>query len=61
LRSPRAASIPTAVYHMLRDGIDYQDLGPAHLSRRDSTHVAARLARRIRELGYEVDIRKVGE
>ena len=52
-----AASILTAVYHMLRDGIDYRDLGPAHLSRRDSDRVAARLARRIRELGYEVDIR----
>jgi transposase len=52
-----AASILTAVYHMLRDGQDYQDLGPAHLSRRDSDRVAARLARRIRELGYEVDIR----
>ena len=52
-----AASILTAVYHMLRDGTDYRDLGPAHLSRRDSDRVAARLARRIRELGYEVDIR----
>jgi len=52
-----AASILTAVYHMLRDGQDYQDLGPAHFSRRDSDRVAARLARRIRELGYEVDIR----
>lgn len=52
-----AASILTAAYHMLRDGLDYQDLGPAHLARRDSARVAARLARRIRELGYEVEIR----
>src|SRR5882724_5272909 len=52
-----AASILTAAYHMLRDGVGYQDLGPAHLSRRDSARVAAQLARRIRELGYEVDIR----
>jgi transposase len=52
-----AASILTAAYHMLRDGLDYQDLGPAHLARRDSARVATRLARRIRELGYEVEIR----
>lgn len=52
-----AASILTSAYHMLRDGLDYHDLGPAHLARRDSARVAARLARRIRELGYEVDIR----
>jgi transposase len=52
-----AASILTAAYHMLRDGVDYYDLGPAHLSRRDSARVASRLAKRIRELGYEVEIR----
>lgn len=52
-----AASILTAAYHMLRDRLDYQDLGPAHLARRDSARVAARLARRIRELGYDVEIR----
>jgi transposase len=52
-----AASILTAAYHMLRDELDYRDLGPSHLGRRDSARVAARLARRIRELGYEVEIR----
>jgi transposase len=52
-----AASILTAAYHMLHDGAEYRDLGPAHLSRRDQSRVAARLARRIRKLGYEVDIR----
>jgi transposase len=52
-----AASILTAAYHILRDGVDYRDLGPAHLSRHDQSRVAARLARRIRELGYDVEIR----
>jgi transposase len=52
-----AASILTAAYHMLRDRVDYRDLGPAHLTRKDQSRVAARLARRIRELGYEVEIR----
>lgn len=53
------ASILTAVYYMLRDGDVYCDLGPDYFLRRDAALVAQRLARRIRELGYEVDIRKV--
>jgi transposase len=53
-----AASILTAAYHMLRDKSDYRDLGPDYFVRRDAGRVAERLARRIRELGYEVQIQK---
>lgn len=53
-----AASILTAAYHMLRDKAEYRDLGPDHFTRRDSARVAQRLARRIRQLGYEVQIQK---
>jgi len=53
-----AASILTAAYYMLRDKAEYRDLGPDHFMRRDSARVAERLARRIRELGYEVQIKK---
>jgi transposase len=53
-----AASILTAAYYMLRDGVDYRDLGADHFTRRDKVKIAARLARRIRDLGYEVDIRQ---
>ena len=52
-----AASILTAAYHILRDRVHYRDLGPAHLTRKDQSRVAARLARRLRELGYDVEIR----
>lgn len=52
-----AASILTAVYHMLRDGVAYHDLGPQHFAIRDRSRVAQRLARRLRELGYEVQLR----
>jgi transposase len=52
-----AASILTTVYHMLRDGTCYQDLGPEHFSRRNPAKAAARLANRIRNLGYHVEIR----
>jgi transposase len=51
-----AASILTAVYYMLRDGVDYRDLGADHFTRRDKGKIAQRLARRIKDLGYEVAI-----
>ena len=52
-----AASILTTVYHMLRDGTCYQDLGPEYFTRRNPAQAAARLANRIRNLGYHVEIR----
>lgn len=51
-----AASILTAAYHMLRDGVAYRELGAAYLDRRDKTKLAQRLARRITDLGYEVQL-----
>ena len=53
-----AASILTAAYHMLADGTCYQDLGAAYFTRRDL--VVAKLASRIRSLGYDVAV-KVAE
>ena len=52
-----AASILTTVYHMLRDGTCYQDLGPDYFARRDPARTARKLADRIRSLGYIVEIR----
>jgi transposase len=52
-----AASILTTAYHMLADGTCYQDLGADHFARRDPARAVAKLANRIRSLGYEVDIR----
>jgi len=54
-----AASILTAAYHMLKYGVEYRDLGGAYFRKRDSEKVAQRLAKRIRELGYDVNISKV--
>ena len=53
-----AASILTAAYYVLRDQVPYRDPGPLHFARLDQDRTAQRLARRIRELGYEVQIRK---
>jgi transposase len=52
-----AGSMLTACYHMLRDQVPYQDLGAEHFDRRDRTKAVNRLAKRIRDLGFEVDLR----
>ena len=52
-----AASILTAVYHMLKDGTFYQDLGSDYLVKRDVAKTAAKLARRIKDLGFDVQYR----
>ena len=52
-----AASILTTAYHMLADGNCYQDLGADHFARRDPARAADRLANRIRNLGFYVEIR----
>jgi transposase len=51
-----AASILTAVYHMLRDGTLYQDLGPDHFHRDPPEAHANRLARQIARLGFNCTI-----
>lgn len=52
-----AASILGACFHMLRDGVEYHDLGPDHFARRDKAKVISRLVRRLRDLGCEVDVK----
>ena len=52
-----AASILTAVYHMLKDGTVYQDLGPDHFHRNSKTTQTQRLVRRLQHMGYAVDIK----
>jgi transposase len=51
-----AASMLTAVYHMLRNGVVYQDLGLAYFDRRDKTKAINRLVRRLTDLGCQVQI-----
>jgi transposase len=53
-----AASILTAAYYVLRDQVPYRDLGPLYFAHLDKDRTAQRLARRIKELGYEIEIRK---
>jgi transposase len=51
-----AASMLTAAYYMLRDGVDYQDLGPHHFDRREKTKTINRLLRRLADLGCQVQV-----
>jgi transposase len=52
-----AASILTAAYHIIQDGVVYRDLGGDYFTHRDKLKVAQRLARRLKDLGYEVELR----
>lgn len=52
-----AAAILTAVHGILRDLAPYRDLGAEHFTRHDRQRTASRLARRIRSLGYEIEMR----
>jgi transposase len=52
------ASILTAAYYVLPNKMPYLDLGPLYFTRLDQDRTAQRLASRIKEFGYEVQIRK---
>jgi len=52
-----AASMLTAVYHMLRKGVPYHDLTAAYFDVRDRTQLARRLIRRLSTLGVDVEIK----
>jgi transposase len=49
-------SILVIVYHLLRDGTVYEDLGPAYLDRRDRAALERRLVARLEALGHTVTL-----
>jgi transposase len=51
-----AASILTAIYHMLKDGTTYQDLGPHHFERRSKERQTHHFVKRLADLGYTVTL-----
>jgi transposase len=54
-----AASMLTAIYHMLKDGTQHEDLGASHFQHRATEIMAKRLAAQIAKLGFEVELRPV--
>lgn len=51
-----AHSLLVAVYHVLRDGVVFQDLGPAYLERRNREAILRRSLLRLEGLGYKVKV-----
>ena len=54
-----AASMLTAAYHILRDGVPYRELTGAYFDSRDRSKLTKRLLRRLADIGVHVDIRTV--
>jgi transposase len=51
-----AASILTAVYHMLKRGVPYRDLGANYFHLRDKERLTTKMVRRLRDLGFSVTL-----
>lgn len=47
-----------AIYHMLKNDVPYQDLGPDFFDRENRERTVRRLAKRLVDLGYNVELRK---
>lgn len=50
-----------AAYHMLKDEVDYRDLGAEHFDRQRRERVTAQLVNRLQRLGYTVTLALVEE
>jgi transposase len=55
-----AASMLTAIYHMLKNGADYEDLGADHFDRRSNQVKANRLVGQLAKLGFQVELQPLG-
>ena len=51
-----ASSMLTAAFYMLRDGVEYHDLGGQYFAHRDKEQTAKRLIQRLRDLGLVVEV-----
>jgi transposase len=51
-----AHALLIAIYHMLKDGTHYFDLGPEHFDKLDREAIARRSIRRLERLGFNVTI-----
>src|SRR5712672_1921125 len=56
-----AASILTAVYHILKNGIEHHDLGASYFDRRPVELKAGRLVAHLKKLGFNVQLQPIPE
>jgi hypothetical protein len=52
-----AASMLTDVYYMLRDGVEFHDLGDQYFAHHDKARLTNRLLQRLRDLGVVVEVK----
>lgn len=56
-----AAAILTAIYHMLKDGVEHSDLGAGHFDRRPAIVKANRLVAQLAKLGFRAELHPLAE
>jgi len=56
-----AASILTAIFHMLKSGASHRDLGASHFESRAPKDRAKRLVAQLKKLGFEVQLQPLAE
>jgi len=56
-----AASILTAIYHILKHGTEHHDLGSSHFDRRPVQVKASRLVQHLKKLGFTVQLQPIAE
>jgi transposase len=54
-----AASILTAIYHMIKDGTEFQDLGASHFERRPAEIKTKTLVAQLKKLGFQVQLEPI--
>jgi hypothetical protein len=54
-----AHSMLVAIYHLIKDGTIYQDLGPRHFDQLDRQRITRRAVSRLQALGYQVTLEEV--
>jgi hypothetical protein len=56
-----AASMLTAIYHMLKDGVEHHDLGAGYFDRRPAIIKANRLVAQLAKLGFRAELQPLAE
>ncbi len=56
-----AASMLTAIHHMLKDGVEHNDLGVSHFDRRPAVIKANRLVTQLAKLGFRAELQPLAE
>jgi hypothetical protein len=51
----------TAIYHILKNGVEHHDLGADHFDRRATDVKAKRLVAQLTKLGYQVALQPLQE